>query len=433
MLVKKIKEKKASIGIIGMGYVGLPLGVEIAKAGFKILGVDLDKEKIHMINKGKSYISDVTDEELSILVEDRVISATYDYSRLGDCDIILICVPTPVTQAKEPDVSYIIDAGKRIVKILRREQLIVLKSTTYPFTTQEVLLPILNKKGLKVGQDYYLAFVPERIDPGNKEFGIRNTPAVIGGVTPRCTELCALFYEQFVEKVVKVSSPAAAELTKLLENVFRNINIALVNEFALLCERIGGLNIWEIVEAARTKPFGYMPFYPGPGVGGHCIPIDPYYLSWKARCYDFHTSFIELAAKINEDMPFYVVDKIVKALSKNGLCPAKSRVFVLGVTFKKDINDLRHSPSLRVIEILEDLVGEVVYHDPYINEFRNGKKIYRSIKLDRKNLKDADCVVILTDHSKFKPDFILKHAKLVVDTRNLIKQADPRVVKLGAG
>ncbi len=433
MLEKKIREKKALVGIIGMGYVGLPLGLEIAKAGFKVLGVDVDREKVRLLNKGSSYITDVSDEELSILVKDRVISATHDFERLADCDVLLICVPTPVTGTKDPDVSYIIDSGKRIARILRREQLVVLKSTTYPHTTAEVLLPILARKGLKVGQDFYLAFVPERIDPGNKEYGIRNTPAIVGGITPRCTEVCALFYEQFIEKVVRVSSAAAAELTKLLENVFRNINIALVNELALLCERMGNLNIWEIVDAARTKPFGFMPFYPGPGVGGHCIPIDPYYLSWKARQYDFHTSFIELAAKVNEDMPYHVVQKVVKALSKIGVCPAKARVLVLGVAFKRDINDMRHSPALKVIEVLEGEVGEIVCHDPFIDEFRVGKKTYRSVKLDKKALKDADCVLILTDHTKFKADFIDKHANLVVDTRNMMKGPSDKVFKLGVG
>lgn len=432
MLEQKIKDKKALVGIIGMGYVGLPLGIEIAKSGFKVLGVDIDRKKVKSLNKGKSYITDVRDEDLSILVKDRIISATYDYSRLAECDVILVCVPTPVTENKDPDVTYIVEAGKRIVKILRRGQLIVLKSTTYPDTTEGVLLPILARKGLMVGKDFYLAFVPERIDPGNKEYGIRNTPSIVGGVTPRCTEMCAMFYEQFVEKVVPVSSAAAAEMTNFLENVFRNVNIAMVNELALLCERMGKLNVWEIIEAAKTKPFGFMPFYPGPGVGGHCIPIDPYYLSWKALQYDFHASFIELSAKVNENMPYHVVQKVVEALSKNGVCPAKAKIFALGVTFKKDINDMRHSPAIRVIEILEKTVGEVIYNDPYVDEFRHRKKLYRSVSLDKAILKNADCVLILTDHSNYDYNFILKNSRFIVDTRNAIKTtAKKKVVKIG--
>ncbi len=431
MLEQKIREKKALVGIVGMGYVGLPLGVEIAKAGFKVLGVDLDRKRVKLINKGKSYITDISNEELGLLVKDRVITATHDYGRLSDCDIILVCVPTPVTENKDPDVSYVVDAGKRIRKILRREQLIVLKSTTYPNTTESVLLPVLTKRDFKVGSDFYLAFVPERIDPGNKEYGIRNTPAVIGGVTPRCTQLCAQFYEQFVEKVVKVSSPAAAEMTKLLENVFRNVNIAMVNELALLCERMGKLNVWEIIEAAKTKPFGFMPFYPGPGVGGHCIPIDPYYLSWKAMQYDFHTSFIELAAKINENMPYHVAQKVVEALSKSGVCPAKARVLVLGVTFKRDIGDLRHSPALRVIEILEKSVAEILFHDPYVNEFRFNKRLYRAEIFGKKILKNADCTLILTDHTDYDYNVIYRNSRLIIDTRNAIKTGGRKLVKLG--
>ncbi|MCK4673643.1 nucleotide sugar dehydrogenase, partial [candidate division WOR-3 bacterium] len=338
MLKTLIKRKKIKVGIIGLGYVGLPLAVEIADKGAEVIGFDINKKRVAQVNNGISAINDVESSVLRKLTKNKKIKATTDLKQLKACDIILICVPTPVDENKEPDLKPVINSTREIAKTLRKGQLVILKSTTYPETTEKVILPILSETGLKVGQDFYLAFCPERIDPGNKRFGVVNTPTVIGGVTKKCTELATLFYSQFVSEVYPVSSPRAAEMTKILENTFRNVNIALVNEFAQLCERMGGIDIWEVIEAAKSKPFGYMPFYPGPGVGGHCIPIDPYYLSWKAREYDFHTVFIELSARINEDMPYFVVSKIINALSKSGVCPSKAKVLLLGMAFKKDIS-----------------------------------------------------------------------------------------------
>ena len=368
MLNTLIKRKKIKVGVIGLGYVGLPLTVEIANKGAMVIGFDINKKWVAQINNGISAINDVESSELRKFTQNKKIKATTDFRQLKLCDIILICVPTPVNENKEPDLKPVINSTEEIAKTLRKGQLVILKSTTYPETTEKVVLPILRESGLKVGRDFYLAFCPERIDPGNKRFGVVNTPTVIGGVTKKCTELATLFYTQFVSEVYPVSSPKAAEMTKLLENTFRNVNIALVNEFAQLCERMGGIDIWEVIEAAKSKPFGYMPFYPGPGVGGHCIPIDPYYLSWKAREYDFHTVFIELSARINEDMPYFVVSKIINALSKSGVCPSKAKVLLLGMAFKKDISDLRDSPALKVYKIIKSRVGLVRYNDPYVTE-----------------------------------------------------------------
>ncbi len=431
MLKNLIKRKKAKVGIIGLGYVGLPLAVEIAQKGFKVIGIDCNKKKVKEVNRGISTINDVRSSELKKYVTKKKIKATTDYRQLKLCDIILICVPTPVNENKEPNLDPVISSTDEIRKILRKGQLVILKSTTYPETTEKIVLPILSESGCKVGQHFYLAFCPERIDPGNKKFGIVNTPTVIGGVTKKCTELATLFYKQFVKNVHPVSSPRAAELTKLLENTFRNVNIALVNEFTQLCERMGGINIWEVIEAAKTKPFGFMPFYPGPGVGGHCIPIDPYYLSWKAREYDFHTAFIELSARINEEMPYFVANKIINALSASGACPAKAKVLLLGMAFKKNISDLRHSPALKVYEIIRPKVGLVQYNDPHVPVvFINGKRI-RSVKLTARKLKKYDVAVVLADHAVYDYSFIVKNSRLIVDTRNAIKRKYKKVKKLG--
>jgi len=431
MLKNLIKRKKAKVGIIGLGYVGLPLAVEIAQKGFRIIGIDCDKQKVKEVNKGISTISDVTSSELKKQVVRKKIKATTDYRQLKLCDIILICVPTPVNENKEPNLGPVISSTQKIKKILRKDQLVILKSTTYPETTEKIVLPILNESGLKVGQHFYLAFCPERIDPGNKKFGIMNTPTVIGGVTKECTELAILFYRQFVRNLHPVSSPRAAELTKLLENTFRNVNIALVNEFTQLCERMGGIDIWEVIEAAKTKPFGFMPFYPGPGVGGHCIPIDPYYLSWKAREYDFHTAFIELSARINEEMPYFVVNKIIDALSASGVCPGKAKVLLLGMAFKKNISDLRHSPAIKVYEIIKPKVGLVQYNDPHVPVVLINSKKRRSVKLTARELKKYDVAVILADHVAYDYNFIVKNSRLIVDTRNAIKRKYKKVKKLG--
>lgn len=432
MLKDLIKNKKATVGIVGLGYVGLPIAIETAAKGFKTIGIDINRDRVKKINRGVSFISDVESSTLKKFVRQKYIKATTDQRQLRHCDIIMICVPTPINENKEPDLEPVIKSAEWIKNTLRREQLIILKSTTYPETTEKVLLPILARSGLKVGHDFYLAFCPERIDPGNKRYGVVNTPVIIGGVTRKCTSIATFFYKQFVDHVHPVSSPRSAEMTKILENTFRNVNIALVNEFAQLCERMGGIDIWEVISAAQTKPFGFMPFFPGPGVGGHCIPIDPYYLSWKAREYDFHTVFIELSARINEDMPYFVVNKTIEALSRSGVCPNKAKVLILGMAFKKDISDLRHSPALKVFEILEPRVALVRYHDPHINELMLGKKRVKSVKFNRRELKKYDVILILTDHSWYDYDFIVKNARLIVDTRNAV-QDGPSTYKLGVG
>jgi len=426
-----MNKKKTKVGVIGLGYVGLPLAAEIARNGVDVIGVDIDKKRVSAINKGNSYISDVNSSELRRLVQRKKIKATSDYQKLKSCDVILICVPTPVNVNKEPNLQLVYDSTREIRKILRKGQLVILKSTTYPETTEKVILPLLNKTGLKVGRDFYLAFCPERIDPGNKKYGVTNTPTVIGGVTKKCTEVATAFYKKFVTQVYPVSSPRAAEMTKLLENTFRNVNIALVNEFAQLCERMGNINIWEVIEAAKTKPFGFMPFYPGPGVGGHCIPIDPYYLSWKAREYDFHTVFIELSARVNEEMPYFVTNKTIDALSNAGVCPRKAKVLLLGMAFKKDISDLRDSPAIKVYQIMKPRIALLEYNDPHVSEFGEDDKKIKSVRLTSRALKRYDAVVILTDHSAYDYEFILRHARLIVDTRNAIKKRHKKVKKLG--
>lgn len=433
MLEKLIQSKKAIIGIIGLGYVGLPLATEIAKKGYKIIGFDIDKQRVQQVNAGTSKISDVATRELRPLTKKKRIQATTRVTSLRRCDIILICVPTPVDENKEPDLGPVIDSTRNVQNNLRKGQLVILKSTTYPETTERVILPILNETGLKVGRDFYLAFCPERIDPGNKRFGVVNTPTVIGGVTKKCTSLATKFYRTFIDHVYPVSSPKAAELTKLLENTFRNVNIALVNEFAQFCERMGDIDIWEVIEAAKTKPFGFMPFYPGPGVGGHCIPIDPYYLSWKAREYDFHTVFIELSARINEEMPYFTVNKTINALSESGVCPYKAKVLLLGMAFKKDISDLRDSPAIKVYQIIQSRVHTVRYNDPHVPSVMiNGTRV-RSVKLSSREIKKYDAVIILTNHSAYDYAYITKHAKLIIDTRNAIPRKLKKVKKLGAG
>lgn len=432
-LEKLIKIHKARIGIIGLGYVGLPLAVQMIGKGFSVLGVDNDSQRVRQLNQGVSYIDDVTSRVLRFFLRKKKFFATADYQKLKTCDIILICVPTPVNINKEPDLTPVVESTRGIKKILRRGQLIILKSTTYPETTKKVVLPILTETGLVVGRDFFLAFCPERIDPGNKKFGVENTPAVVGGITRSCTRLAALFYQQFVNVVHPVSSSQVAEMTKLLENTFRNVNIALVNEFAQLCERMGNIDIWEVIEAAKTKPFGFMPFYPGPGVGGHCIPIDPYYLSWKAREYDFHTVFIELSARINEEMPFFVVNKTIEALSQSGVCPSRSRVLLLGMAFKKDISDLRHSPAIRVYQIIKPLVRSVEYFDPHVPDFMLDGQRIKSVKSALYHLKKYDAVLILTDHSAFDYQDIVRRSRLIIDTRNAIKIRSNKVKHLGRG
>jgi UDP-N-acetyl-D-glucosamine dehydrogenase len=431
-LKKKIETHQAKVAVIGLGYVGLPLAVEFARAGFEVIGIDLDPQKVANINKGNNYIIDVNDGYLKEIVSQGKLKATDDYSLLKKCDAVHICVPTPFTITKDPDISYIINSAESIAKYLHKEMLVILKSTTYPETTTKVVLPILEKTGLKVGKDFYLSFSPERIDPGNKKFTTATTPTVVGGCTKICGLLTKLMYDQIIEKVVMVSSPSAAEMSKLLENIFRSVNIALVNELACLCERMDDVDIWEVVEAASSKPYGFMPFYPGPGLGGHCIPIDPYYLAWKAKEYDFHTDFIELAAETNENMPYHVVNKVIAALSDNGMAASKSKVLVLGVAFKRDIDDVRSSPAIKVIELLAPKVKSLSYNDPFVPELKTGWKKLKSVKLDEKLIQSFDCVLITTDHTNYDYNFIVKNAKLIVDTRNATRKSkNTKIVKIG--
>jgi UDP-N-acetyl-D-glucosamine dehydrogenase len=417
-----ISSKKAKVGIIGLGYVGLPLACTIAKAGFKVIGFDKSRKKTEKVNEGLSTINDVSSEVLKKLVEKGKLSATSDFNLLQEVDVVCICVPTPLSIYKEPDLSYVESAVKEVYKNLNNKKLIILESTTYPGTTREKVLAYLKDKG-KVGEDFFLAYSPERVDPGNKKYTIENTPKIVGGVTPKCTEIAALFYSQFVEKVFPVSSPESAEMTKLLENIFRVVNIALVNELMMLCDRMG-INIWEVIEAASTKPFGFMPFYPGPGIGGHCIPIDPFYLSWKARAYNFPTEFIELAGKINERMPYYVVEKASEYLNEVGKSIKDSHILIIGVAYKKDISDTRESPALKIIEILLERGSNISYHDPYVPEIEVSGRNFTSQNLSREVLNSSDLVIIITDHSNVNYELIKEESSLILDMRNRLRRKE---------
>ncbi len=415
-LIEAIQTRKARIGVVGIGYVGLPLAVEKGKVGFSVRGFDRNPKRVAQINAGENYIDDVVDAELTELVREGRLEATTDFSLLADCDVIVICVPTPLTEHRDPDIQYIVNVAEQIAKVLRPGQLVSLESTTYPGTTEEVLLPILAASGLTVGEDFFLAFSPERVDPGNARYTTKNTNKVVGGVTPACLDVAKTFYQQTILHVVPVSSPAVAEMTKVFENTFRSVNIALVNELALLCDRMG-LNVWEVVEAANTKPFGIMRFNPGPGVGGHCIPIDPFYLTWKARQYDFHTRFIELAGEINVQMPYHVREKLIRALGRTRKPLAGSNVLIVGAAYKKDINDWRESPTLKLISILARDEVAIAYHDPYVPAFTHHGRDYASMDLHA-GLSWADGVVIMTDHSQLDYETIVREAPIVVDTRN---------------
>lgn len=432
LLPERIVSKEARMGVVGLGYVGLPLAVELARAGFRVDGIDVNASRVDGINRGESYVLDVSSDILRPLVVEQRLHATTQFDCVADLDVVFICVPTPHDPAKAPDLSYVQAASEAIGQRLRAGQLIILESTTYPGTTEEIMLPALTASGLQPGLDFAVAFSPERVDPGNHTFDTRTTPKVVGGLTARCSELAKLVFEQILDgaaSVHVVSSPRAAEMTKLLENCFRSVNIALVNEMALLCDRMG-INIWEVIDAAATKPFGYMPFYPGPGVGGHCIPVDPYYLSWKARQFDFYTKFIELAAEINQSMPFYVVSKVAEALNAVDKSLRDSRVLVLGATFKKDVDDVRNSPSIRVMELLLKDGARLEYNDPYVPEVTVGMGIFsrkshdvqlQSVKLTNDALRQADCVVIAVPHRAYDFQWIVDEAKLVVDTANATK------------
>ncbi|PLV56712.1 nucleotide sugar dehydrogenase [Thermotoga sp. SG1] len=422
MLKEKLLNRTAVIGVIGLGYVGLPLAVEKAKAGYRVVGFDIQKKRVDMVNAGINYIGDVVDEELKDLVKKGMIRATIDFSELKNCDVATICVPTPLGKYKEPDLTYVINTAKEIAKHLHREMLVVLESTTYPGTTEEVVLPILESTGLKVGEDFYLAFSPERVDPGNKIYKTKNTPKVVGGVTEKCTELAKILYENVLEAPVHtVSSPRVAEMSKVLENTFRLVNISLINEVAILARRMG-INIWEVIEAAATKPFGFMPFYPGPGAGGHCIPIDPFYLAYKAKEYDVRLDLVEIAGEINDFMPEYVVMRVQDILNERSKPLNGSKVLLLGVAYKGDIDDVRESPALKVWYYLEKKKAIVEFFDPYVPEVKRGEKIHKRVELTEEYLKSVDIVVITTAHKNgVDYNFVVRHAPVVFDTKNITK------------
>lgn len=418
---EKIKHKKAKIAVIGLGYVGLPLAVEFAKKGFKALGVDLDKNKVDSINAGNSYILDISNEEIMPLVKNGSLRATGDYSKLHEVDAIIICVPTPLRKTKDPDMSFIVSAAEAIAKNLRGGQIIVLESTTYPGTTEEVILPILEATGLKVGGGFCLGFSPERIDPGNPRYMTHNIPKVVSGMTKICRDNIELLYFQIVEKVIPVSSVKVAEMVKLLENTFRSVNIGLVNELALMCDNLK-VDVWEIIEAAKTKPFGFMPFYPGPGLGGHCIPIDPIYLAWKARVQGFEPRFIDLASKVNADMPEHVVERISRALNNRfGKAVKGAKILVLGLSYKKDVTDTRESPAYEVIDKLKERGAIISYHDPFVPASDFNGHTMKSIELTVPAVKGKDCVAILTDHSSVDYELVARNAKFILDTRNALR------------
>jgi len=430
-LLQKLDARTATCGVIGLGYVGLPLVVELAHAGFDVVGIDVDQRRIDAVNKGESYIGDVPSDVLAPLVEAGKIRAGMPGELLRACDTISICVPTPLRKSKDPDISYIVAASREVVRHLRKGQLIILESTTYPGTTEEVILPELRSTGLEVGADIFLAFSPERVDPGNPVYKTKNTPKVVGGVTPACSRLAHALYASAIDTVVRVSSPSAAEMVKLLENTFRSVNIGLVNEVAIMCRKLG-CDVWEVIEAAATKPFGFMPFFPGPGLGGHCIPIDPHYLSWKLKTLNYNARFIELAGEINSQMPGYVVDLCSDALNNAKKAINGSRILVLGVAYKKDVDDCRESPALDIIELLAGRGGDVCYSDPHVPQVQVDGETLESLPCDEDQLRSADLVVVATDHSAFDPSLISSAAALVVDARNLLKEhPDPkRIVKL---
>ncbi|MBI5835918.1 MAG: nucleotide sugar dehydrogenase [Candidatus Eisenbacteria bacterium] len=416
----KIKSRKATLGVIGLGYVGLPLVAEFGKAGFKVVGIDIDESKVRALKKGRSYIKDVPSKEIAELVKKGLFVPTTDFSLLRKCDTVDICVPTPLRKTKDPDVSYIVAATEQVQKYLHKGMLVVLESTTYPGTTDELILPQLEARGFKVGRDFYLAFSPERVDPGNEKFTTKNIPKVVGGVTPNCTRIAQLLYRQTLSKVVGVSSTRVAEMVKLLENTFRSVNIGMVNEMALMCDRMG-MDVWEVIEAASTKPFGFMPFYPGPGLGGHCIPIDPFYLSWKARETGFEARFIELAGQVNGQMPHHAVDKVALALNHIRRSLKGSRVLVVGVAYKNDIDDVRESPALDILELLHRRGAKVDYHDPFVPVLWMPGGKMRSVRISAAALRKYHCAVVVTAHRGVDYPMILRNAATVVDTRNALK------------
>jgi UDP-N-acetyl-D-glucosamine dehydrogenase len=418
-LRKKIRDRSAKVGVVGLGYVGLPLAIEMARQGYQVTGIDLIKQKVDAVNSGISYVLDVPSETLLSCVSADKLRATQSLAAIEKLDTLNICVPTPLRKNKDPDLSYVIAAVEAIRNHIKPGQLIILESTTYPGTTREVVLPILEESGLKVGSDFFLAYSPERVDPGNQTYVTRNIPKVVGGITTRCTETAVLFYEQFVETVVPVSSTDSAEMVKLLENTFRSVNIALANEMALTCHSFG-INVWEVINAAKTKPFGFMPFYPGPGLGGHCIPVDPYYLTWKARMNGCEPRLIELAGHINSQMPGFMVQLIADALNEKGKTLKGSKIMGIGVSYKRDTNDTRESPALQVLEALRQKGASVYFSDPYVGSINLKEENLKSTELTAEALRAMDCVIILTDHSFTDYALVAKFSPLIVDSRNAL-------------
>jgi UDP-N-acetyl-D-glucosamine dehydrogenase len=431
-LLDRIERRTAKVGVVGLGYVGLPLALEFGRAGYRVLGIDVDPAKVSALNDGRSYVQDVQDEAVAEVVSADLLRATTRYAALAEVDAISICVPTPLRKTRDPDLSFIISAADAIAEVVHRGLLIVLESTTYPGTTEELILPRVVREGLKVGQEVFIAFSPERVDPGNQRFGTRNTPKVIGGVTPACLEVATALYSAAVDRVVPVSSTTTAEMVKLLENTFRAVNIGLVNEVALMCDKLG-LDVWEVIEAAATKPFGFMPFYPGPGLGGHCIPIDPLYLSWKLKALNYNARFIELAAEVNASMPLFVVGRVTDALNDEAKAVRGSRIAILGAAYKRNSDDVRESPALDIIHLLKERGAEVSYHDPYVPSLKlEDGNVLDSSDLTAQWLSGADCVVVVTDHSSYDWQWVLDNCRLLIDTRNATKglSGQARVVKL---
>ena len=432
-LKNKIENREAQVGVIGLGYVGLPLAMEFVRAGFHVTGIDVDQEKVKKLNRGENYIQDIKDESVKNAVEMNQLSATSDFSVIQNLDAISICVPTPLNKQKNPDISFINHVMENIKGLIHHDMIVVLESTTYPGTTRELILPEIESKGLKVGHDFYLCFSPERIDPGNEKYKTANTPKILGGVTPNCGEMGEFLYETIVEQVVRVSSPETAEMVKLLENTFRAINIGLANEVAIMCEKLG-INVWEVIDAAATKPFGFMKFTPGPGLGGHCIPIDPHYLSWKLKMLDYNARFIELAGEINTSMPLHMVDLVREGLNRKRKAISGSQILVIGVAYKKNVNDVRESPALDVMKLLENDGAELSFYDPYVPFVGlNGNRMMGMETLSKETLNNSDAIVIMTDHDQIDFQFVVENGNLIIDSRNVIKKDHSHVIKLGVG
>ncbi|MBS4206752.1 nucleotide sugar dehydrogenase [Bacillus sp. FJAT-50079] len=420
-LLKKIETKTAKIGVVGLGYVGLPLAVEKAKAGYHVIGFDIQEARVDLVNAGQNYIGDILDEDLNEMISCGRLEATSDYAKISEVDAVAICVPTPLDKYMQPDTSYVKSSAKEIAKYAHEGMLVVLESTTYPGTTEEIIRPVLENHGLVVGENVFVAYSPERVDPGNKFFNTKNTPKVVGGITQNCTKVASALYREVLDgEVHEVSSPAVAEMEKIFENTFRHINIALANEMAILCDKMN-IDVWEVIDAAKTKPYGFMAFYPGPGLGGHCIPIDPFYLTWKAREYNYHTRLIELAGEINNSMPEFVVHRSLEILNEFAKSLKGSKVAVLGVAYKKDIDDVRESPSLSIISMLRERGADVVAIDPHVKSFKLDNEIIETISLSEAAIIDADLTLILTDHSAFDYELIARSSKAIFDTRNVMR------------